>query len=147
VIDSKQRFIVEFDPSVINTFRKYQQKNGESESGGILVGEIYPLANKVIIKEAIVSLKAKRSFFGVNIDKVEMQQELDKCRENSKFTYYYLGDWHTHPESHPHPSFIDTISYNQTCKKAKLVTNFIIFLIIGNSENIEKDLWMEIRYI
>jgi integrative and conjugative element protein (TIGR02256 family) len=147
MINSLQKVIVEFDPSVINTFRKYQQNNGEAESGGILVGEIYPHSNKVIIKEAIVSLKAKRSFFGVNIDKIEMQKELDKCRENSNFTHYYLGDWHTHPEPYPSPSLIDIMSYNQTCKKAKLVTNFIIFLIVGNSKNIEKDLWIDIKYI
>lgn len=147
MIDSSKKLIVKFDEDVIKTFEKYQQKSGEYESGGILIGEIYPSSNKVVVKEAIISVNAMRSFTGVNIDKKEMQKKLDECRKQSNFKYYYLGDWHTHPEKNPKPSWIDRISYWQTCKKAQLMTNFIIFIIIGNGDNIQDELWMDVNYI
>jgi len=135
-------FSVEFDDSALESFKQYQQKNGEFESGGILVGEVYLRQNKVIVRQVIVSKKAKRSLFGVNIDKVEMQYELEKTRINTNYQYYYIGDWHTHSEQHPTPSMVDNISYKKTVRKAVLQTNFVVFLIVGNGDDILDSLWL-----
>ena len=143
----EEDFRVEFDDTSIEKLKKYQQKNGEYESGGILVGEIYPAENKVIVKNIIVSKKAKRSFMGVNIDKKEMQRELDKIRKDTGYRYYYIGDWHTHPEKNPTPSLIDKISYKRTLKTIVLQTNFVVFLIVGNRDDIMNSLWLKIEFI
>jgi len=143
----ESKFHIEFDENAINELKKYQQKEGSCESGGILIGEIYLESSKVIVKEVIFSKKAKRSYFGINIDKKEMQKELDKLRKKSKYTMNYLGDWHSHPEPYPTPSFVDNISYKITLQKAKIQTNFIIFLIIGNNDNIYKSMWMKTYFI
>ncbi len=142
----KDKFKYKYEQSVLETFKQYQQKNGEYEIGGILVGEIYLEYNTVVVKKAIVSKKAKRSFMGVNIDKKEMQEELDKERFNSNYKWYYLGDWHTHPEPFPKSSFIDRFSYNNTVKKAILTTNFIMFIIVGNGDDITKTILTEVIF-
>lgn len=136
-------FSVEFDDDALESFKQYQQKNGEFESGGILVGEVYLRKNKVIVRQIIVSKKAKRSLFGVNVDKVEMQYELEKIRINTNYQYYYIGDWHTHPEQHPTPSIVDNISYKKTVRKAVLQTNFVVFLIVGNGDDVLDSLWLK----
>ena len=143
----KQNFRIEFDKNAIEKLKKYQQKNKEPESGGILVGEIYPKLNKVIIKDIVVSKKAKRSFRGINIDKKEMQEELEKIRKNTAYRYYYIGDWHTHPEKYPKPSWIDEISYKKTLKNIIIQTNFVVFLIVGNGDDIMKSIWMKVEFI
>ena len=142
----KDKFKYKYEQSVLETFKKKKKKNGEYEIGGILVGEIYLEYNTVVVKKAIVSKKAKRSFMGVNIDKKEMQEELDKERFNSNYKWYYLGDWHTHPEPLPKSSFIDRFSYNNTVKKAILTTNFIMFIIVGNGDDITKTILTEVIF-
>lgn len=143
----KKGFKVEFDDTSIEKLKKYQQKKGEYESGGILVGEVYPIENKVIIKDIIVSKKAKRSFMGVNIDKKEMQEKLERIRKNTDYKYYYIGDWHTHPEKNPTPSWIDKRSYKKTLKTIVLQTNFVVFLIVGNGDDIMDSLWLKTYFI
>ena len=148
MINMKEKdFRVEFDDSSIEQLKKYQQKNGEYESGGILVGEVYPEQNKVIVKDVIVSKKAKRNMFGVNIDKKEMQEELEKIRKETEYKYYYIGDWHTHPEKNPKPSWIDKVSYKKTLKTIVLQTNFVVFLIVGNGDNIMESMWMKVDFL
>ena len=143
----EDEFNIEFDKKALLELQKYQQKNKEFESGGILIGEVYLESSKVIVKKIIFSKNAKRSFTGVNIDKKEMQKELDKIRKESKYTMTYLGDWHTHPEAYPKPSCIDKLSYKITAKKARIQTNFIIFLIVGNHENINDSMWIKTYFL
>ncbi len=83
---------------------------------------------------------------GVNIDKKEMQEALDQERITSDYKWYYLGDWHTHPETFPTSSFIDKFSYKGTVKKAVLVTNFIMFVIVGNDNDLSKTILTEIYF-
>jgi integrative and conjugative element protein (TIGR02256 family) len=143
----EQNFNIEFNDTSIKELKKYQQKNREYESGGILVGEIYPTENKVIVKHIIVSKKAIRSFMGVNIDKKEMQTELEKVRKKTRYEYYYIGDWHTHPEKNPTPSWIDKRSYKKTLKTIVLQTNFVVFLIVGNGDDIMNSLWLKTYFL
>lgn len=138
---------IEYDESVWETFRQHQQKHREAESGGILVGEIYPESSKIIVKKAIVSLKAKRTLYGIRIDMEEMQSKLDFERKESGYTYYYLGNWHTHPEPYPTPSWTDKWTYRKNTKEVELVSNFILFTIIGNAEDIYKSLWQQIYFL
>ncbi|MDR1007182.1 MAG: Mov34/MPN/PAD-1 family protein [Campylobacteraceae bacterium] len=142
----KNKFEYMFSQDVLDIFKQYQQKNGEYEIGGILVGEIYLEHNTVVVKKAIVSKNAKRSFKGVNIDKKEMQRALNKVRVKSDYKWYYLGDWHTHPGPLPKPSLVDMFSYKSTVKKAILVTNFIMFVIVGNDEDIAKAILTEVYF-
>jgi integrative and conjugative element protein (TIGR02256 family) len=140
-------FIVEFDDTSIEKLKNYQQKNREYESGGILVGEIYPIENKVIVKDIIVSKKAKQSFIDVNIDKKEMQIELEKIRKDTNYRYYYIGDWHTHPEKNPAPSWRDKKTYKKTLKTIILQTNFVVFLIVGNGDDVMNCLWLKAEFL
>ena len=148
MIQMKEKdFSVEFDGSSIEQLKKYQQKNGEYESGGILVGEIYPTDNKAIVKHIIVSKRATRSFMGVNIDKKEMQEELERIRKYTDYKYYYIGDWHTHPEKNPTPSWTDKRSYKKTLKTIVLQTNFVVFLIVGNGDDIIDSMWIKTFFL
>lgn len=142
----KEKFTLEFGDEALNQLKKYQQKNKELESGGILLGEIYIQSSKVIIKEVIISEKAKRSLFGVKINKKEMQKILDKKRQESGYTLYYIGDWHSHPESIPTPSITDIVSYSRIMQRTNILTNFIVFLILGNNKDINKAIHVDIKF-
>ena len=48
---------------------------------------------------------------------------------NSNERYRYLGEWHTHPEIKPSPSYIDLQSLNEIVLSSD---DFCILLIIGN---------------
>lgn len=43
----------------------------------------------------------------------------------------YLGEWHTHPQSRPTPSYIDKQSWKRLVKRSITESPIVIFLIIG----------------
>lgn len=52
--------------------------------------------------------------------------------EKSNHTRFYIGEWHTHPEDNPHPSFRDIRSLKESYKKNHLViSNLILMAIVG----------------
>lgn len=94
--------------AVLAIFDKYAQVNGSSlESGGILLG--YAREPHLEILEATEPSKWDRRlryFFDRNW-RGHRDVALRRNAESNGLVRY-LGEWHTHPEDHPVPSFTDT---------------------------------------
>lgn len=49
-------------------------------------------------------------------------------------TTVYLGEWHTHPEDVPHPSWIDERDWRRIVSKARYEQSHLVFVIAGRIE-------------
>ncbi|HTX67171.1 MAG TPA: Mov34/MPN/PAD-1 family protein, partial [Opitutaceae bacterium] len=45
----------------------------------------------------------------------------------------YIGEWHTHPETHPSPSSRDFKMMSDLLKNSRLETSYVIGLIVGDT--------------
>ena len=98
---------IHISDSVIEIFQKYKQvKKKDNESGGILIGQIKD-DNIYILKASTPNKfdKASRLFF--ECDKDSAQIIINYEFYNSEKKSIYFGEWHTHPENFPKPSFVD----------------------------------------
>lgn len=116
---------------VIKLIKPYIQHKSDNESGGILIGR-ENLSNENLIIEFATEPKPKdkcgRSFFKRR-DKFHIEYYNNLYKE-SKGTYRYIGEWHTHPELIPNYSSIDKKNWNMIGRQAKNQKNQI-HLIVG----------------
>ena len=54
-----------------------------------------------------------------------------KDYEDSEHTRSYIGEWHTHPEQHPRPSYKDYNAIIDNYSASKLAFPFIVMIIVG----------------
>lgn len=96
-----------FETSVLNTFRKYRQNSCFAvEAGGILIGRAYELGYiiKLATEPQLTDHRYRMLFERFPIGH---QQIADTIYRQSHGKDVYLGEWHTHFETHPIPSTID----------------------------------------
>jgi integrative and conjugative element protein (TIGR02256 family) len=77
------------------------------ETGGVLLG-YWSSGREVVIRQAIgpgPEAMHRSSYFAPDHDFHE--REIARVYEESRGTCTYLGDWHTHPHSHPRLSRLD----------------------------------------
>lgn len=117
-------------PLVIKTFRKYEQKKGKLESGGILLGFVYENYDE-IVKATVPNRLDSREPFSFNRSKIPAQKNINKSWKRSKGSLIYLGEWHTHSEVEPVPSVVDIEMIKKTFKETKMEINFLYLIIAG----------------
>ena len=115
--------------------RQYAQHlPGQPEAGGILLGRHIVDSDDVIIDRVTVPQSGDRQtrtrFFRA---RRRHQDALDEAWRISGGTCTYLGEWHTHPETIPTPSWVDRANWRR-----KLLTDRftapIFFVIVGTIE-------------
>lgn len=113
---------------VIASFR--QLKKEQNESGGILLGQVKE-NNIYILRNSIPTPfdSATRTSFVRN--KKIAQIIIDYEFANSQNKTVYLGEWHTHPEDYPTPSFVDKEMISDQFKFNKLNEPWVLLLIQG----------------
>lgn len=113
---------------VISKLNSYKQSHRDlPESGGLLIGRTNINGNTKIIDITNPQQNdiQKRCFF-VRRDfqhKKLLFEANEKC-------LYFKGNWHTHPQSIPSPSWIDLITWKNTLKKSKTGGSLYAFFII-----------------
>jgi len=130
---------IHISDSVIEIFNRDKQINkNDNESGGILIGQIKD-ENIYILKASIPNRfdKASRLYFECNKDAAQIIINYEFYNSGNKSIY--IGEWHTHPEDLPKPSFIDKKMIKRQFKKNKLNEPFLILIIQGL-----KDLYMSL---
>lgn len=55
-------------------------------------------------------------------------------RKSQRKKSYYMGVWHTHPQSYPTPSNIDWHDWNETMRCDKTGCQYVFFIIAGTTE-------------
>ena len=133
---SEQRLI--FTNAVLSFISKYRQiKKGQSESGGQLFAKITP---KIIIVAAASGPHwrdySRRLVFFPN-----KRRLADEIQVFFKKGLHYVGDWHTHPQISPKPSWLDIFSMKSCFLLSCHELNYFLLVIVGQSKGSE-GLWM-----
>lgn len=126
---------------VLNHFKKHQQKlKKDKESGGQLFAKIDIKGHHwSIVKATGPNHNDFRSRLGFKANRKKEQEDIDSAFNNG---LHFVGDWHTHPESHPNPSLEDRNAIFDIFKKSKHELPGFIMIIIGNNKM--RDLWISI---
>lgn len=126
--------ILKFEEGVLQSFKRYCQKNGMNENGGILLGKIKSDYKEYIIttiSEPCDKDKSGKNYFVRN--KENAQNVIDHYWEASGGEVMYLGEWHTHHEIHPHPSLVDETLMYQCVREIKNLPPYIFMVIVGEN--------------
>ena len=70
-----------------------------------------------------------------HLDVAKANKLIEEEFSKSNQTRFYIGEWHTHPEDNPSPSYQDLNSLGESYNKNKLVVpNLILMAIIGRKD-------------
>ena len=124
---------VEIAPIALRTLNSFRQEDdGDPEAGGVLLGRLIEESDDVVIDEASVpsdSDRRGRTFF--QRARRVAQKIVDRAWRKTSGTRVYLGEWHTHPESVPHPSAQDHSDWLRIVQTARFEHDFLLFVIVG----------------
>lgn len=105
--------LLHFSTGTLETFRQHvQSSNADREAGGLLLGSVH--GAHLLIEQATVP-KAWDKRFRYLFERMPFGHEAIALSRwtASQGTVRYLGEWHTHPEDHPHPSGLDRSEWNR----------------------------------
>ena len=109
-----------------------QDTNDKHESGGILIGYYIEELSFTLTNITTPSKLDRSSRFFFTRNKNSAQNAINKFFKESNGKKIYLGEWHSHPEDMPKPSFLDCKSIKEQIKLNKLNSKIIFMIIIGN---------------
>lgn len=128
-----KEYKISISNAIMSDIIKYRQVNNNYEAGGMLIGSIVESSNEIYINDYTEPLnedsRSRLSFKRSN----KHNEILYNKWEESNFTKLYLGEWHTHPQDIPRPSFIDRASWKTLLMKSNTECEVLIFIIIGIS--------------
>jgi len=118
------------EKAVVAKLLSYRQVDEASfEAAGVLVGE--RRGEHLVIKSiSEPSVLDSRSRFAVNRSCLSHQEHVSSEHLRSDGTRQYLGEWHTHPEDYPVPSWRDKLSWSVNLKSTKPM----LVIIVGRRE-------------
>lgn len=120
--------------SVLSKIGAFRQMSAEPESGGILLGEYFPIENVIRILFASKPGTAdRRSLFSFHRDANRSTRIARLLWRQSGGRIHYVGEWHTHPESVPKPSCADRLSMARLLRRSTVVTGGLVLLILGRN--------------
>ncbi|SEB02462.1 Mov34/MPN/PAD-1 family protein [Pedobacter hartonius] len=121
---------VEISGHLVDRIREAGLAHYPNEFGGILVGEYSKDKQTVKVSETILPLTYKSS-------KVSFDRGIDGLKEslldfyNAVPSRIYVGEWHTHPNASPMPSWTDILAMRQIVAYEMVNINNPIMLILG----------------
>lgn len=128
------KLTVEFSTEVENFFQSWMDNdNYLLEAGGILVGTVHSSSRITITDITTPQYGDNRLPYRFLRSEKAHQNKMDALWRQSGFKKMYLGEWHTHREPYPHPSYIDTIGWKKIAKKSHN-SSWMLFLILGQEE-------------
>jgi integrative and conjugative element protein (TIGR02256 family) len=115
-------------PEVLEILAQHQQRRPKDrEAGGQLFGRL--AENTVTVVRATGPRPTDiRTRYSYQPDRKAEQAEIDDAHRRGLF---FLGDWHTHPESVPNPSPQDLHSITESFKKSTHHLNGFLLVIAG----------------
>ena len=136
MIFESPHFVLELQPHVLKSLRKYRQSwIGKTEACGVLVGEYDPdRGHYTIVKITTPMLRDIRRRTSFQILDRKHQKIVDQEWRRSSGKRFYLGFWHTHPEASPTPSTVDLKSWKENYDLNEGHTPSLFYPIIGLNE-------------
>ena len=124
-----------FTGSVLSFLEQYRQiGSGQAESGGQLFAKVLP---KIVIVTAATGPHRKdfRHRFSFFPNKKRLRAEI---QEFFKKGLHYVGDWHTHPQTLPKPSYTDLRSVKeQRFTQSMHELEHFVLVVVGKSDSSE----------
>jgi len=112
-----------------------QNEPSKREAGGVLLGRYILGCEDVIVDRITMPTKRDRqSRFRFFRSARLHQQAIDEAWTSSGGTCNYLGEWHTHPEPDPSPSFIDMLGWRKKLLFDKFDSDVLYFVIVGTGQ-------------
>ncbi len=127
---------IELTEQMLMTISKYIQKEGQSESGGVLMGGYIPSENKYVM--TIASEPCAKDQRGPVLfvrSKENAQRIINQYWKDSEGRINYLGEWHTHGCKSPAPSLVDKKLLKLIIKDKSNVWPEVFMLIIGRDKS------------
>jgi integrative and conjugative element protein (TIGR02256 family) len=112
----EKRTLLHLSDATLQTFYLHiQSADTDCESGGLLLGSVH--GAHMLIEQATVPTTWDRRFRYMFERMPFGHQAIALARWTaSNGTVRYLGEWHTHPEDHPHPSGLDRSEWRRLAK-------------------------------
>jgi integrative and conjugative element protein (TIGR02256 family) len=115
--------------AVEHMMKNRQKATWQTEAGGQLFARLTPF--EVFIIDATGPRRTdKRTRTSYIPDRKAEQREIDERFANGLI---YVGDWHTHPEPTPHPSYKDVNSISECFRKSQHRLWGFFLVIIGST--------------
>ncbi len=128
--------------SVLDQIRNEAESKAPLETGGILVGYWSADNNNVVVTDMVgPGPRAEHRKLTYKPDYSFHQQEMNRIYHEEGGTSMYLGDWHSHPGSSSHLSFLDKRTLRNI---ARFPGNYIdrpIMLVLGGTSKSEFAKW------
>ena len=105
--------LLHFSMGTLETFSQHVQgSDADCEAGGLLLGSVH--GSHMLIEQATVPTAWDKRFRYL-FERMPFGHEAIALSRwtASQGTIRYLGEWHTHPEDHPHPSGLDRSEWNR----------------------------------
>ena len=130
----KSQFI-EFSQEVVETFRGFRQGPSENEVGGVLLGRIYHGSHVLVELATSPNSRDKAGRYFFDRSRPAAQTVVNNAWRASKGEQNYIGEWHSHPISHPVPSKRDRQMIRNMFRGTQREINFLFLVIVGTEEN------------
>lgn len=119
----------EVKQEVLEQLRAYAQHEG-NEQCGVLTGS--KISNNTYrISKVSPPCVSNNTRCKCERDAKKANEFIKADYEQSNYTRTYIGEWHTHPEPSPHPSWTDFSSIISNHKESSLDYPFLIMAIVG----------------
>ncbi|WP_339284019.1 Mov34/MPN/PAD-1 family protein [Oceanobacillus sp. FSL K6-3682] len=121
--------------NVLHKMNNYRQINRKDlEAGGILIGRILIENENYVIDDVTIPTQYdKRTRNRFKRNPKGHQEYYDDLFRETDGRCFYLGEWHTHPERLPRPSFIDKRNWKRI-NELKFETEDLFFIILGTTD-------------
>jgi len=125
--------VVDILTPVLEGICKWLQDSDEKpESGGYIVGYQH-LKTRNISLESVSHPYALDGKSRVRFDIRDPRHKIFLKKAERKKSYY-MGVWHTHPQTIPVPSSIDWDDWHETLLSDKTASQYVFFVIAGSQE-------------
>lgn len=122
---------VEFTPEALAVFEEYKQTEWLSKEAGGQLFAVFESSLIRIVEATPPRLTDKRSRCGFVPDRKAEIADIDERFERG---LHFMGDWHTHPQKVPEPSWRDKQSMREMVSLSSFEVTGFLMVIVGKSE-------------
>lgn len=101
------------------------------EAGGLLLGRYILDSDDLVVDDLSTPVRGDTRARTRFIRSKRHQRFVDEAWAKSNGTRVYLGEWHTHPEAIPSPSFEDLRSWRGHLGDRRIYGEVLVFAIVG----------------
>lgn len=135
ILNNELKFVIE--DNALNDIYRYKPEDYKYENGGVLLGKYSKKNNTYIITNvSTTSSKDRKGRYFFIRRKKQAQIIIDKLWKDSKGEINYLGEWHTHDEKYPTPSWIDQKLVKQMINNKNIEIENVFMLILGRNKEL-----------